>query len=260
MYRITAIMKYSIALASLFSLAAAMPSAISRGTALRQREPSESRRSRFKAGPPATNDTAEVQYSGNWAGVVQIGKGFKHVQGTIVVPQVSGDSDAAASAWVGIDGDTCQSAILQTGVSFYGDGSFDAWYEWIPDYSYSFSNFDLSVGDQIKMYVDASSKTAGVATLENLTTGQKVQHKFSNPPSTLCETNAEWIVEDFEQGGSLVPFANFGSITFTDASATGSSGTITPSGGTVIDLRTQDGQVLTDCGTQGSDVYCNYTG
>ncbi|KAF4500527.1 glycosyl hydrolase family 43 [Fusarium agapanthi] len=40
---------------------------------------------------------------------------------------------AAASAWVGIDGDTCQTAILQTGISFYADGSFDAWYEWIPD-------------------------------------------------------------------------------------------------------------------------------
>lgn len=249
-------MKYSLVLSSLATLAAAIP-AVTRGRALRQREPSEMQRSHFKK--PSGNAT-ETQYSGNWAGVVQIGNGYNHVQGTIVVPQVSGGSDSAASAWVGIDGDTCQSAILQTGISFYGDGSFDAWYEWIPDYSHSFSGIDISVGDSIKMYVDASSTKGGVAVLDNLTTGQKVQHKFTNPPSTLCETNAEWIVEDFQQGNSQVPFANFGSVTFTDASASGSQGSITPSGGTVIDLRTQGGQVLTDCGARGSDVYCNYTG
>ncbi|TQV93603.1 hypothetical protein V2A60_004214 [Cordyceps javanica] len=249
-------MRYSLVLSSLATLVTAIPT-ITRGPALRQREASGIQRSHVKK--PAAN-TTETQYSGNWAGVVHTGNGYNHVQGTIVVPQVSGGSDSAASAWVGIDGDSCQSAILQTGISFYGDGSFDAWYEWIPDYSHSFSGIDISVGDSIKMYVDASSKNGGVAVLENLSTGQKVQHKFSSPPSTLCETDAEWIVEDFQQGSSQVPFANFGSVTFTDASASGTQGSITPRGGTVIDLRTQSGQVLTDCGTRGDDVYCNYTG
>lgn len=44
----------------------------------------------------------------------------------------------AASAWVGIDGDTAQNSILQTGVDFYVEGSsvsYDAWYEWYPDYA-----------------------------------------------------------------------------------------------------------------------------
>ncbi|KAK5991940.1 Aspergillopepsin-2 [Cladobotryum mycophilum] len=240
-------MKYTLLLAAAAGLAAAAPN------------PKLGRRRGAHSLPNLRNATFP-QYSTNWAGVVQIGKGYTQVQGTITVPRATGGSNAAASAWVGIDGDTCQSAILQTGVSFYGDGSFDAWYEWIPDYSYSFANFDLSEGDQIKMSVDASSKTAGVATLENLTTGQKVSHSFKNPPSTLCETNAEWIVEDFEEGGQLVPFADFGTVTFTDASASGSSGTISPSGGTLIDIRTQQGQVLTNCGISGSDVTCSYTG
>ena len=47
--------------------------------------------------------------------------------GTFVVPtpQVpSGGSGAYyASAWVGIDGDTCGNAILQTGLDFNVDGS-----------------------------------------------------------------------------------------------------------------------------------------
>ena len=42
---------------------------------------------------------------------------WKSVTGTFTVPTPSGSS-GAASAWVGIDGDTCGNAILQTGVDF----------------------------------------------------------------------------------------------------------------------------------------------
>ncbi|KAK2612269.1 hypothetical protein QQS21_001695 [Conoideocrella luteorostrata] len=242
-------MRYAAVLALLAGSAAALPNVL----------PIRSRP--FHHSSPNRKDNKFPEYSSNWAGAVQIGNGYNYVEGTITVPQVSGSSDSAASAWVGIDGDTCQTAILQTGVSFYGDGSFDAWYEWIPDYSHSFTNFDFSVGDQIKMTVDATSKTTGVASLENLTTGQKVSHTFSSTPSTLCETNAEWIVEDFESGGSLVPFANFGTVTFTNAVAKGSSGTISPAGSTIIDIRDPNSQqVLTDCGVSGGDVTCRYTG
>lgn len=181
-------MKYTTVLALLAGSAAALPGALESRLAKRAGRPRHE-------SAPNRKDTKYPQYSSNWAGAVQIGKGFTYVEGTITVPEVSGDASSAASAWVGIDGDTCQTAILQTGVSFYGDGSFDAWYEWIPDYSHSFTNFGMNVGDQIKMIVDATSKTTGTATLENLTTGQKVSHKFTGTPSTLCETNAEWIVE-----------------------------------------------------------------
>ena len=46
--------------------------------------------------------------------------------GTFTVPTPSGSG--AASAWVGIDGDTCETAILQTGVDFTvsgGEVSYD---------------------------------------------------------------------------------------------------------------------------------------
>lgn len=92
--------------------------------------------------------------------------------GTIVVPTPSipsgGSSrtEYAASAWVGIDGDTCQTSILQTGVDFYVEGSevaFDAWYEWYPDYAYTFSGITISAGDTVTMTVTATSTTAGTA-------------------------------------------------------------------------------------------------
>jgi hypothetical protein len=86
-------------------------------------------------------NVSHVQYSSNWAGAVLVGSGYTSVTASIVVPtprEPSGGNSRtqyAASAWVGIDGDTCGSAILQTGVDFYvqdGSVSFDCWYEWYP--------------------------------------------------------------------------------------------------------------------------------
>ncbi|KAJ0165685.1 Aspergillopepsin-2 [Colletotrichum tanaceti] len=202
-----------------------------------------------------------ADYSGNWAGAIKNGKGYNHVTGTITVPKVSGARGAAASAWVGIDGDTCQTAILQTGISFYADGTFDAWYEWLPDYAYSFTNFGVSVGDQVRMTVDASSKTRGVATIKNLTTGQQVTHRFTRAPSPLCETNAEWVVEAFQEDGKQVTLVNFGTVTFKNAAATGSGGSVSAAGAGLSDISANSGQtVLAASSVNGSTVTVKYVG
>lgn len=90
------------------------------------------------------NETSHVSYSTNWAGAVLIGTDYESVTGTITVPTPAAGSGSSlksalegycASAWVGIDGDTCSTAILQTGVDFCyqdGDVTYDAWYEWYP--------------------------------------------------------------------------------------------------------------------------------
>ncbi|KXL50714.1 hypothetical protein M433DRAFT_131865 [Acidomyces richmondensis BFW] len=219
----------------------------------------------------AVNSPGFVEYDSNWAGAVIVSSGITEVTGTFTIPTVKepsgGNSNTmyGAAAWVGIDGDTCQSAILQTGVEFLVEGdstAYEAWYEWYPNYSYNFDNFDVSPGDQIKATVKATSLDSGTATLENLSTGSSVTHTFKNEASegSLCETNAEWIVEDFESGDSLVPFANFGSVTFTDCSYVHDGTTSGVSGATILDVE-QNGQVETSCGTSGSsEVYCDYTG
>ncbi|KAI1383966.1 peptidase A4 family-domain-containing protein [Hypoxylon trugodes] len=214
----------------------------------------------------STNGSAHVEYSSNWAGAVLIGTGYKTVTGSIVVPTPkvpsggSSSTEYSASAWVGIDGDTCETAILQTGVDFTIQGSsvsFDAWYEWYPDYAYDFSGIDISAGDTVTFTVTASSTAAGTAVIENETTGQKVTHSFSGESDKLCQTNAEWIVEDYSSGGSLVSFADFGTVQFTGASVNGGTGV---SGATIIDIQ-QSSKVLTDCSTSGSStVVCSYTG
>ncbi|KAG0645520.1 Aspergillopepsin II heavy chain [Hyphodiscus hymeniophilus] len=216
-----------------------------------------------KVDAPADYETnkTNVDYSQNWAGAVLIGTGYTSVTGTFTVPQPS--TTGSGTAWVGIDGDTCASAILQTGVDWTKSGSsysYDAWYEWYPDYSYDFTGITISAGNQIKVTVTATSKTGGTATVDNISTGKSVTHTFSNEGSEgdLCETNAEWIVEDYEEGNSLVQFADFGSVTFTGAAAVKSGATVGTSGATIIDIQ-QNNKVLTDCSVpSSSEVTCSY--
>lgn len=213
------------------------------------------------------NKTAQEEYSSNWAGAVLIGTGYTAVTAefTVPTPRVpsggSPNKQYCASAWVGIDGDTCSSAILQTGIDFCIQGSsvsYDAWYEWYPDYAYDFSGISISAGDVIKVTVDATTRTAGTATVENVSKGQSVTHTFNGGvDGDLCEYNAEWIVEDFESNGSLVPFANFGTVTFSGAEATDGGSSVGPSGATIMDIE-QNNQVLTSSSVSGNSVTVRY--
>ncbi|KZT03722.1 uncharacterized protein LAESUDRAFT_814569 [Laetiporus sulphureus 93-53] len=216
----------------------------------------------------ADTGVTNVEYSSNWAGAAYAESSgtFTAVTGEFTVPTPSVPSGSSggsysAAAWVGIDGDTCDNAILQTGVDFTvdesGSTSFDAWYEWYPDYAYDFSGISISAGDVIKATVTASSTTSGTAVIENLTTGQTVTEDLTSSYA-LCEENAEWIVEDYEEGDSLVAFADFGTVTFTNAVATEASGsTVGPDDATLIDIE-QNNKVLTSVSVSSSEVVVTY--
>ena len=106
---------------------------------------------RVDAPEGVSTNISNVEYSSNWAGAVLIGTGYKSVTGTFTVPQPS--TTGSGSAWVGIDGDTCGTAILQTGVDWTKSGSsysYDAWYEWYPDYAYDFSGITIAAGNVSK--------------------------------------------------------------------------------------------------------------
>jgi hypothetical protein len=217
---------------------------------------------KLSEGPAAlSSNISEVSYSSNWAGAVLVGTGYTSVTGTFTVPTPT--TTGSGSAWVGIDGDTCGTAILQTGIDWTKSGSsitYDAWYEWYPDYAYDFSGISLAAGNTIKVTVTATSKTAGTATITNVSTGKTVTHSFSGEASegSLCEYNAEWIVEDFDENGSEVTFADFGTVTFTGASAVKSGTTVGVTGATIIDME-QNSKVLVTCSTSGtSGVTCSY--
>jgi len=177
---------------------------------------------------PSSQTTA---YSNNWSGVVlsqpPSGDEFTHVSTMFTIPKVSSDgldSYQSASVWVGIDGATVSDAILQTGVDVgIRDGSplYTAWYQWYPETSVTWPDFELQAGDVIMATVNATSKTSGICIVENKSTGQKATKTLEspNPSSTLSGQNAEWIVEDFLSNGSPVPLVDFGEVTFEESRA-----------------------------------------
>lgn len=215
------------------------------------------------------NNTAHVEYSSNWSGAVleEPSSGyFKSATGRFTVPtpkHVGSAGTESSSAWVGIDGDSCSSGLLQAGIDFTvsssGAVSYDAWYEWYPDYAYDFNNFAVAAGNVIQVDITATSTTKGTVKLTNVSTGKSVSQTLSAPSgSVLCRTNAEWIVEDFEQNGSLVALSNFGTVVFSSASAALSTGgTEGLSSATIIDLK-QGSTVYTDVSISGSSVTVKY--
>jgi hypothetical protein len=95
------------------------------------------------------------------------------------------------------------------------------------------------------MYVNATTSTTGSATIENLTTGKTVTKSLTST-SALGGENAEWIVEDFEDGDSLIAFADFGKVTFTDCVASTSESSEGVDSATIMDIENTDNDVLTD--------------
>lgn len=131
-----------------------------------------------------------------------------------------------------------------------------AWFEWFPDGAQDISGLTISPGDTIYTAVQATSPNSGYTWLINYSTGLGVEVEISNPAS-LCMQDAEWIVEDFEENGGMVPFANFGSVTFSGAVATtNSGGNVSPQGATIIDI--YQNQVLTSTSVDSTSVTVRY--
>ncbi|KAJ5929877.1 hypothetical protein N7454_006827 [Penicillium verhagenii] len=222
-----------------------------RGVLSRQSMPAEKNGVLLKDG----GESAEIQYSKNWAGVVReqppASATYTAVSATFTVPNPtatdnSGDMQAV-SAWVGIDGDTYTNAILQTGIDAYiqnGEQTYDAWYEWYPNSAVNF-DLDLSGGDVIVAKVQSLSPSKGVAIIENKSTGQKVTKTLDAPSAsaTLGGQNAEWIVEDFNSGSDMVPLVNFGEIQFTGTQAKAGGQNYGVNDGEVLDIQ-QNGNLL----------------
>ena len=133
-----------------------------------------------------------------------------------------------------------------------------AWWDWYPDVSHAFDGFAVNAGDTITASITATSPTSGTASITNWSTGLEVIAELEYPYA-LCGENAEWIVEDYSVNGGLVPFANFGTVTFTDASAEYPGGPVSPASASIIDL-VVNGAVISSVSTGSSSVTISYTG
>jgi hypothetical protein len=200
-------------------------------------------------------------------GALWVDNGITEVKGTTNVPQVSlppggrNDVTYGGAVWVGIDGDTCGSAILQTGIVWTienGRTRYSAWYEWFPAPLTAFENFQVNPGDTVTMRVVSTSPTSGTAYISNLSTGQTVSKDFWNQSVPLCQQNAEWIVEDFSTNGSLIPFAGFSDVHITDSSWVANGTAFGLQGAIEVNIQ-QNNKVMTHCVVSGADrVDCSY--
>ncbi len=193
------------------------------------------------AGPIASASAAtDVQKasSGNWAGyVVGAGSGggstsFKSVTGSWVQPtaKCSSSGSTYSAFWVGLGGADGQEALEQDGTEANCDANgtahYYAWYELVPKAPVK---VDLAVrpGDHMTATTTVSGHQV-TESIVNHTTGQSFTKTLtmSNPDIST----AEWVAEAPSQCQSgatnctALPLSNFGTVSFTSASATDSNG------------------------------------
>jgi len=170
--------------------------------------------------------------SSNWSGYAAetnfsspAANAVKAVSGSWTVPSVTatpGARNTYSSVWVGIDGYQSRT-VEQIGTEqdvINGQTVYYAWYEMYPKFPVTIP-ITIHAGDSISASVNfvsaVGNKQTFTLTLTDNTTGQS----FSTNQSIhgAKRSSAEWIVEAPSSGGVL-PLANFGSTTFTHASAT----------------------------------------
>lgn len=213
---------------------------------------------------------------------------FTNVTGTFEIPRVSEPSYSSGlhgvSVWAGIGGVDCSDSFLLTGINFAVDDNNDgnvsyqgqsallalllacqqticiraAFYQLFPGPPIFFSDAIFNVGDSVTLTITATSGTSGTVNIINHNTGQI----FSESPTTadgaqLCMNNAEWFVEDLDNNGTAVSFADFGTITFTDAFAQSGSAYVDLSGAIVV-VPQQNSTILTSVSISQSTVTISY--
>ena len=183
--------------------------------ALSQPQPTLAPRIRARAGT-----------STNWSGYAVTGsKGsVTYAVGSWVVPTVTETStNSYSSFWVGIDGYTSGS-VEQIGTDsdwVNGQAQYYAWYEFYPKPSYLINTITVQPGDTMSAEVSYDGNTFTV-TITDVTTDSSFSTTAKVPRAQ--RTSAEWIAEAPSSGG-ILPLADFGSVTFSECTATISSTT-----------------------------------
>jgi Peptidase A4 family len=217
-----------------------------------------------------------------------------HVSGAWIVPTLncSDTPNAGASTWVGIGGygwptGGTSGALLQTGIAdqcVNGAQTDFAWFELypsVPNGSKSYRSFPVSPGDSIAAAVFQATSGAWETKVDDLTTGlsgimvtgagwgvapdANSAQPFPEQGTTSGLTytggyTAEWIVEDFAVGSasSLVPLANYGTVTFSSLQTSLTSWSLTPGEAVAI---AQNGAMFSTPSAPTADGFSvSYTG
>jgi hypothetical protein len=164
--------------------------------------------------------------SANWAGYVARGGGFASVTGTWTVPQPAASTTGAAdAAWIGIGGESTRD-LIQAGTeeAMLGSGrvQYSAWIETLPQVSRTVP-LAVHAGDSVTVSIAEQQPGSWQIDFQNNTTGGTYSRTVQY---TSSHSSAEWIEEAPSGRGGMLPLDDFGSVTFTDASAIKSGGAL----------------------------------
>ena len=188
-------------------------------------------------GSATTNPATLTVGSLNWSGYVDTGPTgtFTSVNGDWTVPALTCNSgtNAYASAWIGIDGygsSTVEQDGIEADCNPSNVASYYAWYE-------MFGDNEINGGDEVELSPSpypvspGDAMSASVSVVDNVWTfkisdsTQEWKYEVTGPGTfSADQESAEWIVERPEVDGNTgVPLADFGSVTFTNATVNGAT-------------------------------------
>jgi hypothetical protein len=220
-------------------------------------------RLRDAAGPPVPGITDSL-----WSGAIGPGDGnpnqdVRFVMGQWTVPHVlpaGNKSKYGCSTWIGIGGFVAGGGLGGL-MSLIQAGTFQeviqvvdtlhvavAWWEWLPapsDGAKAISNFAVSPGDVVACSICLEPDTNASFFMANLTTRVSTAFLKPNPTSQpLANNSAEWIVEDYLDDSSQIPFARYGEVYFDNCLGGTLEDELVPGTGALITLLDQNGTAL----------------
>jgi Peptidase A4 family len=160
--------------------------------------------------------------SSNWSGYAATGQKFTSVSASWTQPvAVCGTGQTAASFWVGIDGDGSQT-VEQIGAysncTSANVPQYYAWFEMYPNPAYK-TSYPVQPGDAMSASVSADK--VGRFTLSITDSTQHWTASSTQRSTTAAYVSAEVIAEAPSNSSGIVPLTNFGSVTFSGATANG---------------------------------------
>jgi len=173
--------------------------------------------------------------SSNWSGYAASGGNFTSVTGTWNVPNVSATTSGADATWVGIGGLNTRD-LIQAGTQATVSGGtveYQAWIEMLPAASRAVP-LSVTAGDSVTVTLTQADASNWSIVIKNNTTGGRYATTVTYASSN---SSAEWVQEAPSVGRGLVPLDDFGTLTFTGASAVRD--------GTKMDLRSLDARAIT---------------
>jgi hypothetical protein len=158
--------------------------------------------------------------STNWSGYAVTGSRFTSVSASWTEPTVTCSGTAYSSFWVGLDGDT-SNTVEQTGTDADCSGStpqYYAWYEMYPKFPVNLSG-TVRPGDHLNASVTTDGRGGFTLTISDTTQGWTNTTNARLKSAKLA--SAEVIAEAPSSSGGVLPLANFGTVSFGNATANG---------------------------------------